>query len=79
MYGSLLAMSSTSGPIRIPRKISTTTVGRISLGLSCETIVATAATQKTSASETRSGCWTTSRPSRSAAGGRSIMLVYSPG
>ena len=52
---SLLAMSSTSGPIRIPRKISTTTVGRMSRVLSRETIVATAAAQKTRASETRSG------------------------
>ena len=78
MYASLLAMSSTSGPIRIPRKISTTTVGRISLVLTCETIVATAATQNTSASETRSGA----EPRRSVALGRrrrSIMFVYSPG
>ena len=77
MYASLLAMSSTSGPIRIPR-ISTTTVGRISLVLTCETIVATAATQNTSASETRSGCWTTSLLALGRRR-RSIMFVYSPG
>src|SRR5512134_2117489 len=41
--------------MRMPMRISTTTVGSSSRGLSCETIVASAAAQKMSASEMRSG------------------------
>src|SRR5262245_18662546 len=57
-------MSRTSGPIRIPRTISTTTTGRTKRPLRREAIVATAAAQKISASETRSGAVVTAAYTR---------------
>ena len=58
MYGSLSAKPSASGPMRIPRTISTTTVGRISRLCSRATIAATVDAARTRTSERTSGATT---------------------